>query len=279
MKNALAYSLDSEKYDGDPLVVRRLEGDSKTKLGELQREREKFVRLALPSKWVQLLIACALLAGVLLVLVGVEFLTGETVTPQTNTAAIVLFCVGGPFAVIGAAGIIWISFRARKIFGSSDYRFFEEREEKVLSQFREELGVPDTAAAADAFAYCYRVKNGKIRYQSPASKNCCLNESVRLYADADALFVATEQSVLRIPFASSFRIERIEKRKAFYGWNKQEKPNKGAYKQYKIRSNDSGAFTVKPYFALKFYADGEDYELLFPPYEYDTLSRLTGRTA
>ncbi|MDE5896866.1 MAG: hypothetical protein K2H43_03525 [Clostridia bacterium] len=284
MKNFFACEKESKKYDGEPFLVRRLEGADKTAYDNLQSEREKFARHEQPPAWARYLFIGCLLVGLLLLAIALELVPEEGApSDAVRTAIMITAITGGVLTVVGFGYCIYFAIRIRRLKNSSDYRFFLEREKKCLAECGRSLGVPDTAVQADVFGYVYRMKNGKRKPVAPASKNCCLNLSVRLWQDGDALYAASEDAVYQIPFSGSMHLVRIESRKYFYGWNKDDgsdKAKRSAFlKQYKIRMNDRGAFSVKPCYSLQFYANGEDYELFFPAYEYETVSRLTGRTA
>ena len=113
MKNLLAFDSASGAYDGEPLVVRRLEGESKTKFGELQQERMKFACYAMPPKWMQWLITISLFVGVVLLVIAIELLTEDELTPQIKQAALILTCIGAPFFLLGVAGIVYMAIRVK----------------------------------------------------------------------------------------------------------------------------------------------------------------------
>ena len=84
--------------------------------------------------------------------------------------------------------------------------------------------------------------------------------------------------VLKIPSSRISRLVIKKKRTMFVGWNKESSPRHGQYKQYKIGSDQGGNYFVKYYLSLQITGE-EEGEILFPPYEIDTLQRLTGRFA
>ncbi len=59
-------------------------------------------------------------------------------------------------------------------------------------------------------------------------------------------------------------------------WNKDEPYNKGEYRQYKIRTDDSDTVHFKTYYALELLHEGEEYEILFPAYDWKHIGALTG---
>ncbi len=84
---------------------------------------------------------------------------------------------------------------------------------------------------------------------------------------------------MKFPYEAVIDVERVEKRLLFYGWNKPEKFNRGRYKPYKIRYNGQGGYYyVKPCYRVRLWREAEEYEIIFPSYEGETLERVTGRT-
>ena len=90
------------------------------------------------------------------------------------------------------------------------------------------------------------------------------------------LCIADVNNVIGLPIEDMTGIYKINKRVSFLGWNKEESFNKAPYKQYKMTSNQFGMIFIKPHYSLRFSSFGEEYEILFPAYELETFTSLTG---
>ena len=281
MKNILDRDADSGAIDGEKFVVRRLEGELQQKLQRTEEELSRLEKRASLPQWLGTIVASFPIVGFLSFIFALMKLlkAEEPLTGTLKTTMIVIASVGGGLIAISVAFCIFGGIRRRRFYRSGEYRIMRERQEKVEAECREFLGVPESASEIDAFSRQTKIKNGQKKVYTFVSKFSYINVPVLVYRDEFSLYVAVFSAVLKIPFDAAPRLERIERRTAFYGWNKDTGLDFGRYKQYKIRTNNTGAYTIKPLFALRFFAEGEEYEFVVPAYEYATLSRLTGQTA
>ncbi len=281
MKNILNRDADSGAIDGEKFVVRRLEGELQQKLQRTEEELSRLEKRASLPQWLGTIVASFPIVGFLSFIFALMKLlkAEEPLTGTLKTTMIVIASVGGGLIAISVAFCIFGGIRRRRFYRSGEYRIMRERQEKVEAECREFLGVPESASEIDAFSRQTKIKNGQKKVYTFVSKFSYINVPVLVYRDEFSLYVAVFSAVLKIPFDAAPRLERIERRTAFYGWNKDTGLDFGRYKQYKIRTNNTGAYTIKPLFALRFFAEGEEYEFVVPAYEYETLSRLTGQTA
>ena len=82
----------------------------------------------------------------------------------------------------------------------------------------------------------------------------------------------------RFPIDSFQRISTVKKRIIIGQWHKEERHNKGEYKQYKISTNQYG-YSLKNYHALELERFGETYGIYFPAYELHVFESLTHLSA
>ena len=104
----------------------------------------------------------------------------------------------------------------------------------------------------------------------------------KMQATAERFGTVTELAeVYSLDLDELRQIAKVNKRIVVIGWNKEESPKKGEYKEYKISVNDGAANTVsyKPYYILEGVHNGEAYGIYFPCYELPTFERLTGLRA
>ncbi len=163
---------------------------------------------------------------------------------------------------------------AQDIEGQNDKLEAEQRE--LFSM----LGVPTDANRFDAIVFSYKISDGEIK---PHSFSKLLPPFVlaefRAYTGEDGFFLADISSVYRLDKSELKYIETVNKRTAVHGWNKEESPTKGEFKQYKLAVNGAGWIYMKPYYILHIEKDGEEYGLYFPLYELPLIERLTGLSA
>ena len=59
-------------------------------------------------------------------------------------------------------------------------------------------------------------------------------------------------------------------------WGELTAEKKEKLKQNKVKTDRYSNYTVKFYYSLQFTVDGEEFEILFPSYELETIKNLTG---
>ena len=79
--------------------------------------------------------------------------------------------------------------------------------------------------------------------------------------------------MIKIPLAAVGAVNVINKRLGFIGWSKEQTPNSPEYKPYKITVNNMGGLFVKWCFSVNLNLDGEEYEIIIPPYENEILRK------
>lgn len=145
----------------------------------------------------------------------------------------------------------------------------------------EELGVPSDAKDVDVLMFRYKVKDDEIKPYLGMGNAPFINFEFKAYTDGKRLHLADTNNVYSLDLDELRQITKVNKRIVVIGWNKEESPKKGEYKEYKISVNDGAANTVsyKPYYILEGVHNGEAYGIYFPCYELTTFERLTGLRA
>ena len=279
MSYFFTFEKDSDKADGDAFVVRKVDAEYAAKQKALAQETERFGNNANLPTWLRILGLVFLFVGVCFVSGVLDSLGEENKNPNAPQTIAIFLGIGIPCLVIALGVMLWNWLRCRSAMRSNTFNDLNERFMKLRAACRENLSVPDSAKEIDVFVNYYRIKNGKRKWVAPSGKNVYINCLMCAYRDDDAICFCDDGAVWRIPVQKILRLETVNKRRAFVGWNKQQPFNKGTYKPYKIRANDAGILSVKPCYALRILDGTEELEILFPAYEYETLSALTGRTA
>ena len=279
MKNIFALNVAEKRYDGEEFIARRLDDDLQRRHEKLTEEINIHQKNASLPVW--LTIAMFILGGFGFICV-VEFLTaplGEDAVSYAQAYANAAWVIWvGPIC-LAAAIVLYVIARVKKknVEGSASFAYTAEQAEKFVAESRAYLSIPQEAPQCDVLFPVYKVKkNGKRKSAIPMAQ--FMNGSWQIFREGDDLCFGDSDAVFKIPADRIGRLVRMEKRVMFTGWNKPVPFNKGEYKQYKIRKNNYGIMFVKPYLCLQI-TGSEGCEILFPPYEHETLQRVTGKIA
>ena len=192
-----------------------------------------------------------------------------------------------PFLVIGGflGGAIWLvlhllsSKKEKRVLEEENVEQHLEELDQDLALLYTELGIPEDAQNVDVLVFRYKIKNGEIRpHVSFLQSTPYGNADLKIYATDEHVHIADLESVYSIPKAALKGITRVSKRISVPSWNKEEGPNEGSYKSYKMTENN-GLVYFKPYYILNVAQDGRLYGVYFPCYELETFERITGLSA
>lgn len=277
MKNIFAFNIANVAADGtmtpdgNAYITRRA---SSSVQGDLEEKREAAARVERASSLPLWLLIIEFIAWLVFICCLGGTLKSLADTPLSvmyeNAAAV--FYVGGAAGI--AALALWIAGRIRKkrVMQSPAVPYLTEEMNKAIARAKEDMEIPADAKCIDIFTCCYKVNaKGKIRY-----KGMCRYSNAEFYAfiRGACLCLSTLEFEASIPLATVLSLQRIDKRAEFCGWNKEKAFNAPEYKPYKIRANQFGILFVKPYFSLRISGSQGDFEILFPPYEEQTLRSL-----
>lgn len=253
--------------DGEVFIVRRLSASQQNKLDEKYTAvYTAGSRGELPLPLIILFYVSAVVflccAGGLLKNIG------EVSFAQMYENAPAVFWVGGIAAVVAVA-LLTAGFLRKRRTAPALVQPGEELR-RAVREAEEELCIPADAARADVFFEQYRVSKGGKRRRV----GIFYNEEVAVWASEESLCIATQEVVYALPKSSFTAIYRVERRVQFLFWNKEESHNSPRYKPYRVRKNQYGRLSVKPYYSVQFTRSGEAFEILIPPYELETLQRI-----
>ena len=148
----------------------------------------------------------------------------------------------------------------------------------ILNAYHE-LGVPEGAREVDVIIFNYKMKNGAPVLKTELLTGACPNVSLKIYAYDGVLFLATSRERYEFKISDIRSIQTVNKRVVLTDWNKDEEHNEGEYKKYRIRVDDNGNYSVKPYHYLAMVVDGEELGIYFPSYDLPIFEELTGLRA
>lgn len=221
---------------------------------------------------------CGFFAAI--VLVGILKALGEVSLEQGFQNAPGLFIVGGVCALIW--GVLFLLAKKKEkgvmTVRNAD-RQMDELARNIQSVYRD-LGVPEDAVSVDVLAFRYKNKNGEpVPTTVGLQLAAYINLDLKLYAEADTLFIADLEHVYSFPLSEIKAIKTVNKRIPMSSWNKEIGPDKGIYKPYKLTVNNMGNIFCKPYHILELVHEGETYGIYFPCYELAHFEALTGLKA
>lgn len=275
MKNVFGKKKGVERLDGDRFVDRSLEGWLYRERDEILQQIDVLEKAACLPFWLNALECIALFVGfaALLWFVLCWLQVGSF------GAAFFIFPWLLPVSAVGLfAGFGIVAYevrRAHKTAASPAVAQFEEQFEKNEEECREQLRIPDDTDGVDVFLFPYRVKDGKEKI-SPIQNFQYMNMELEVFREGDTLCFSDLELVVKIPLCEIYEIARIDKKVLMWGWNKETSYKKGEYKPYKIRSKGYGSYSLKPYYSLRIRRDEEEFEILIPGYEIETILSLTG---
>ncbi len=261
--------------DGSEFIVRRVDEGMSSRLKAMEREENNVQRAANFPSWMPHMFGILLCVGVLLLCAAIELMGEEDMTYEVAVSYGFWYLIGfgGGLTLLSALFFVLQYFKKRGVMNSFAVREHESQYEKVKREALDSMLVPSDAHPLDVFAYFYRIKDGKEK--SLAFSKRLGNLPFFAFRDGDALCIADVTYVIRIPYENIVSVSRVMKWVKFMGWNKREPFNKGVFKQFKMRMDDSGDLRVKPYYRVEI-GGSETFELLFPPYEFETLSPMLG---
>jgi hypothetical protein len=285
MKNLFSVNVNDEENDAldkNPFVLRRTDPEISKKMEDLfdtdEADSEKSAKEPASAKILRILrVVCGYIS--LIMLAGII-----KALPEVGAAAFIKVPWITSICII--SGIAFLILNARKVRNDKTKKQEKEKSEADESEDYEEalkkiveeayvfLKIPSSAQSTDTFVRLYKIKNGKEKNGSSLFQ--FMNTEHKIFLEDRSLCLADAESVQAIPLENITGIYKVDKRIKFFGWNKAEEYRSDRYKPYQIKQSGF-ALTVKNCYALRFHSDfGEDYEILFPAYELDTWTSLTG---
>ena len=193
-----------------------------------------------------------------------------------------------PILVIAGfvCGIAWVALqiytkkREKNVLEEGKLEERVEEFDKHLEEMYKELDIPEDAQNVDILSFSYKIKKEKI---VPHTANFQLtpyiNSDVKIFSNDENIFVADMEDVYALKKSEFKSIIRVDKRISVPFWHKDEAPNNGKFKPYKMTLNSYGCVFFKPYYILILEHNGEEMGLYFPCYELEVFEHLTGLKA
>lgn len=265
---------DNELFNGEEFNAEKPSAaysESFEKAAENQIELDKKAKLPLPLRIIQ---GVTGFAG-LIILAGIFKSDLELTEAYNNAPAFFWIC--------GICLAIWFVLymlskkKAKATYTSEEGNLTASRLDKAMDNIFAELGVPETAVQTDILSFAYKVKEGEVVPKTPPLGTTPFNNLIyRAYVQNDCLCLTNLDGRNEFPLEEIKEIRTVKKKILLPDWNKETRPNKGEYKQYKLATDKNGFVHVKPYHILVLEHAGEEWGIYFPCYELPIFENLTG---
>lgn len=281
MKNLFGVNIKTDEKTYAPYIARSVSEETAAKQEASDadlRSEDKASKLPLWLRIVQyvcLFVAACIIGGLFQAIgesIGDEPF-GEMLERFMSTGAvIIILSVGAVCLVIFIVLLIWGKMRSNDVLQSIEHQAVLDESEKILNASYEELGVPSDADEIDVFSFPFKYnRKGKVVNGSPIAQYMAF--SMKIFGDDDNIYFADAVNVIKIPRSSVTKTDVISKRVSFIGWTKEQSYKSPDYKPYKIRVNNVGALFIKWCYSVSLLLDGEEMEIIIPPYEQETLEK------
>ncbi|MBE6595882.1 MAG: hypothetical protein E7644_08810 [Ruminococcaceae bacterium] len=264
MKNIFDMNFKNDHWDGDCFKVRVLPPELRAENDALAERSLALALNEMPRLYRTLRLVCLLLAGFLAIF-GIEMLSAGTL----------------PVGVIllASAALALLAAIALHVRGNGLRRSEEESEAElaVLNRESEEMDrrcraamdVPEDAVSVDVPT---RVYNTHLR----GDGEVYANGSCPVFAEAESLCFFDGEDVLAIPFVEITGIVEVHEPITVSGWMKDQPHTAAPYDGYDITEQGEDTYCLGSYCAVRCRREGEDYQVIIPRYDIDTILALTG---
>lgn len=188
-----------------------------------------------------------------------------------------LFYLGAAFIIVWAVISIAAHRKEKSVSESDESKNLMDRVNTLAENILGELGVPADAANVDVLSFTYKIKKGEaVPCERALDTTPFTAFTYKAFRDGENLHLADADGKYSFPLSSIRTIRKINKRISMLGWCKDEDPDKGEYKKYKMTVDQYGNVWFKPYYVLELERAGEIWGIYFPCYELDVFEKLTG---
>ena len=279
MKNLFTFNVTTQEEVYKKFLLREVE-KTLTERGEKMREQQRQLeKKAMIPEWVSYLqmivVSCSSVILIKLLFDVFELIRDgkDWLAFLGANKAVLLLCICGIISFIGIT--FYAKNKMKMVMESEEFQLLKKQDEDLYAEWLESVKVPADAVVMDVFSEVYKLnKKGEEKSALPFYKY--FNLPYHVFREEDTLCFGNIEMVCGIPLNGLKRIVKCDEKTSFSIWNKEEGHDEGKYKAYKISVNKLGTYYVKPYYALQFTAEGEEYQILFPPYELDSMRTLTG---
>lgn len=166
--------------------------------------------------------------------------------------------------------------RAENVLSTDESVQTFSRLEGVAASIYAELGVPAYAKNVDVLSFFYKNDNGEIKLkEKPMQMFKYINFEYKIFSDSENFYLVNCDGKFSFPLRDIVSVKKIKKHITFSSWNKEEKYNKGIYKEYKITEDKYGTMHGKGYVLIEVKHNGESFGIYLPDYELPVIEEIT----
>lgn len=166
--------------------------------------------------------------------------------------------------------------RAENVLSTDESSQTFSRLEGVAASIYAELGVPAYAKNVDVLSFFYKNDNGEIKLkEKPMQMFKYINFEYKIFSDSENFYLVNCDGKFSFPLRDIVSVKKIKKHITFSSWNKEEKYNKGIYKEYKITEDKYGTMHGKGYVLIEVKHNGESFGIYLPDYELPVIEEIT----
>lgn len=273
----------NEKFNGDNLIVACTPIAQRKSLEKSnEKQFDMFMnktKLPLPVRIISSICGFAALLGAFII--AAAFFDDESeLTPEMLMDMPWIFLAAGVCLTVWIVCTVLGHLKSKKIMEGEEYASLEAESEKLTDSISKELGVPSDAIETEVISVTYKVKDGEIKPKEVGmSLSPYMNFVMRAFCADGILYLADWESKYAIPLSEIRAIHTVKKTISLPMWYKDEKPNNGEYKKYKLTVGNLDNVNMKTYHILEFCNGGEVWGIYFPCYELPVFEKLTGLQA
>ena len=277
MKNLFTVNIDAEDEGFSPelnsLKTREVSADTSRRLESNAEDYLGFLKKSfLPVPLLVIKYICLILG------VSIISVTLSTCAEmgEANSRIYIFLAIGIAF-LVGFIILYTISkYKEALVMNSDEYKSTVAASDNLEKSSKFELGIPDTAKEIEFFAWTYQLKDGEIKKSSLEAEYTPYDMYV--FEENGSLCIADLHTVYKIAPLDDFkRIEYITRKSTFDFWLKDEDFDSDKYKEFKISADKyESTYYIKNLCSLQFDLNGEEYEIIIPPYDIYAIEELTG---
>lgn len=273
---------ENEKFDGDEFIIQK---PSAYLAQQLQENSEEFFESLEKAKLPLFLRILQWVCG-LGALIGGCALVRVVAEDEEATFGLVYQNAPWIFWLLAAMAIIWLALylcahrKFKQTMENPEQEAKDAENNALYAAIQRELGVPMDAGEAEVLSFHYKMKGEEMHFADSEMGEIEFNNlTYSIFADEENLYLADGECKYAFPKSSMKRIQTVKKRGYIFLWMKDEKPNKGIYKPYKLSVDKYENVHFKTYHILEVEKDGVLWGIYFPCYELPIFEEMTGLKA
>ena len=272
MKNVFGIYNENDEVDGKDFIIRKVNPIIAQKLDEIKEDPNGLKNKASIPLYLRIIRFICFILGFMITIVTIGNL-GELSLKEMYNNAPYLYYALGVFILFYTPIKIYEVIKRNKVIKSGEVEDLKTETENIIELALNDLGIPKDSKYIDVLTFSYKIKDGKEKPIAPLFQY--LNFELHLFRENDNLCLATVGEVYAFPIANIKKIKEINKRITVGGWNKEEAYNSKEYNKYKIVANNMGILFYKQYYSIVISKGDEDFEILVPNYDIESILEIT----